>query len=107
MQTVRSLRPCVPKGNVESEDESEEICLLPGERNRDPKFSSVEAYCSGHEEEERIEKTSLRQETWQDTLAITDNAAVFGTTVAVQRAILEWVEVAQKFATISILSIGS
>jgi len=105
MQTVRSLRPCVPKAKEESEEESK-IFYLPGERNPDPKFASVEAYCLALEGEERIEKASLVEESWQHTLALTDIAAGSGT-LAIQRAKLEWVETAQKFATISILSVGS
>ena len=107
MQTVRSLRPCVPKAEAESEEESDEIFYLPGERRLDPKFSSVEAYCLALAEEERIAKAALVEETWQPTLALTDNASVSGTTLAVQRAKADWVEMAQKLAAISILSIGS
>jgi len=103
MQTVRSLRPCVPK----EKEEPEEFFCIPGETNNDPKFKSVEAYCLALEEEERIEKESLAEEVWQNTLAVTDNASVSGSTLAVQRAKVEWVELAQNYATISILSIGS
>ncbi len=104
MQTVRSLRPCVPKAK-ESEVVSK-IIYLPGERNPDPKFSSIGAFCSALEEEDRIEKASWVEESWQHTLALTDTATGSGT-LAVQRAKIDWVETAQKFATISILSIGS
>ena len=106
MQTVRSLRPWVPKEKEEPEEDSDAILYLPGERNPDPKFASVEAYCLALEEEERIEKASLVEESWQHTLALTDTASISGT-LAIQRAKIDWVEMAQKFAAISILSIGS
>jgi len=106
MATLGSLRPYVPKEKEESEEKSGAIFYLPGERNPDPKFASVEAYCLALEEEERIEKASLVEESWQHTLALTDTASFSGT-LAIQRAKVDWVEMAQKFATISILSVGS
>jgi len=106
MATLGALRPCVPEAKPEPDetDESDDIFCIPGERR--PSRKLTEAQCLALEEGPLDGVESSVDLVWPHTLTLTDNASV-SDILAVQRAKIDWVDLAQMIGTISILSIGS